>query len=140
MPRRRPAPERTNSLECECGNEKSYQALMCARCAFLDGRGNAEYGQARVISLLRDHNELSLAQLVAMSGASERSMHVILMGMLKTGRVRRQWRELDGGEREGTGWGKGASVKIAIGCWIYYLATPSALSQRCQTGAVALSP
>ena len=95
----------------------------CSRCQMLDGR---IYGEARIIGALRQCGWLTINEMCAMFGVHSRAVWRATDAMFKAGRLKRQWRELEGRPvmaRNRYG-GMVPSVTGNGGAWEYSLAMP----------------
>ena len=111
------------NTECECGRPKFGGHEACSRCTMLDGR---IYGEARIIGALRQSGWLTLAELGAETGASGGAMYLTVQRLLNAGRLKRQWRDIEGStKRIRNRYGGTALASVGnTGAWEYSLAMP----------------
>lgn len=120
------SPRRLPRNTCECGNEKSNNAEACDRCTYLDGTR----GSSRIIEALRTATGLSIAEICGVlgtpydwhNGGAARSIHRTVVSLMKSGRVRRYWRDAESKQVEGRAFGSRGLVTVGgWGCWAYTL-------------------
>lgn len=121
------------SRTCDCGEPKEFTAEACDRCTYLDGgkigRGNGCSNAAEVIAALRGTDGLSIPDILRELGRSPtrggayRGIHRTLQAMLRSGRVRRYWREGEPTVIVAEPFGNDRRPRCGAGggCWVYQL-------------------
>lgn len=93
-PTSRVAAHLADSDNCDCGRRRPACAETCSRCAWLDRRSHA---QARLVDFLRTQRWATMGDMLEALGICRRPLERTVEALMATGRLVREWEELDDG-------------------------------------------